>query len=248
MAFFKFISDYLRKREAEKEARGKSIRSVIVLLFASIGTLVGTSLIINLPTLGVSLAATLLLTPLIIPIFVYLGILSAKMYVYPLIQGVLVEADDNFNYKLYLECDLEDKLEQIRKANVSAQTKEKWEAEAHERFFEELENHKEQIKATLNQVRNQEKVIHEVSLMRMDLDSAIENLKNLEAKAKKVRSEQEAMIRDHILAENKQENIELQRKLESNENMDTKSLPPASFQPIPQEVTDKRDKKPILRK
>ncbi len=189
MGFHKFILDYLQKRKAEREAKGKSLRGLLVLLFAAIGSLVGVSCGLSLPLLGLSIGACLPLTILLTSIFTLSGITVANLLFWPWMQRLLAENDDNFNYKLYLEDELENKLEKIRKSKVSKEKKVAWEEQAYQHYFEELRKNEEQINLTRNRIRDQKRIAEELYHLRQELSIALDEVKELAVKAKKIEEE-----------------------------------------------------------
>jgi hypothetical protein len=169
MRFYDSILNYLQKRKAEKEAKGKSISSVVVLLCAAIGSLGGSAVGVTLPILGLSFNAALPLVFSLFSVFTLGGILTAKLIVWPRLQRMLAESDDNFNYNLFVESEFESRLEKIRSLKVSTRTKQRWEEEAYERYSEDLRKHQDQIDRSRLRLRDHQRMMSEATRFQQEL-------------------------------------------------------------------------------
>jgi hypothetical protein len=181
MGFHTLILDYLQKRKAEKEAKRKGLRGLIVLICGSVGTFLGAVITAGLALLvsHSSLAALLPLSVLPTTILTLIGVVVGKLFVWPRLQRLLAEKDDPFNYPLYLEDVLENRLEIIRTSKVGARTKELWERQAFEQYFEEMRKNEAQISLTREQIRHQRRVMAELEGLESDLTWTIAQVKQL---------------------------------------------------------------------
>jgi len=162
MDFYKFLVDYVQKRQAEREAKGKGLRGLLNLVSGSVGSLLGSLSALALPYLGLSLKAVLPIATSVVALFTLFSILAANVWIWPKLQSWLAESDDDFNYMLFLRERLQERLEEIRKSKISTKTKQIWEEAAYLDYFKKIDSIEQQVMLSRTRRRHHTRVVTEL--------------------------------------------------------------------------------------
>lgn len=189
MGFYTWISKLWQKNDAEKKAKNKLLRGLLLLLFSSIGVFSGTTLLIVLSLLGFPVEACAMLFIPVQTIFLVLSYIFVNYVLFPLLPDLIRRwlSDTYYGQLMWHKLQFELKIEEIRELNLLKETKNQLEQEAITKYFREKESIEEEWRfrkaksLSDDELYRLKQTLHQDLNYRKELAEHSKNLKALES-------------------------------------------------------------------